>query len=132
MQKRSFYQDKLGTHIPIGEYCFAPPGLSLTANQVRKRHFLSTCNIKMLILPRHARDKHRKNSKKCRFLAEFDPARGAKTQNAFLSFAMPYSIKVGFCRFCCCSWFMTSTRCSTVRVVFRPSSLFHAPPPLWS
>jgi hypothetical protein len=35
--------------------------------QVRKRHFLSTLtpvlNVKMIILPRQARDKHRKNSK---------------------------------------------------------------------
>jgi hypothetical protein len=38
-------------------------------NQARKRHFLSTFYIKMIFLPRQARDKHRENSKKCRFLA---------------------------------------------------------------
>jgi hypothetical protein len=32
--------------------------------KVRKRHFLSTFYIKMMILPRQARDKHRENSKK--------------------------------------------------------------------
>ena len=32
--------------------------------KVRKRHFLSTVYIKMIILPRQARDKHRENSKK--------------------------------------------------------------------
>eukprot|EP01046_Picozoa_sp_COSAG06_P013622 COSAG06_NODE_828_length_12054_cov_67.028440_10_plen_383_part_00 len=32
--------------------------------QARKRHFLSTFYIKMIILPRQARDKHKKNSKK--------------------------------------------------------------------
>ena len=35
--------------------------------QVRKRHFLSTFYIKVIILPRQARDKHRKNSKKVPF-----------------------------------------------------------------
>ena len=38
--------------------------------QARKRHFLSHLYIKINILPRQARDKHRENSKKCRFLAE--------------------------------------------------------------
>jgi hypothetical protein len=37
--------------------------------QVRKRHFLRHLYIKCIILPRQARDKHRENSKKCRFLA---------------------------------------------------------------
>jgi hypothetical protein len=37
--------------------------------QARKRHFLSHLYIKCIILPRQARDKHRENSKKCRFLA---------------------------------------------------------------
>jgi hypothetical protein len=36
---------------------------------VRKRHFLSHLYIKSIILPRQARDEHRENSKKCRFLA---------------------------------------------------------------
>jgi hypothetical protein len=35
--------------------------------QVRKRHFLSHLYIKCIILPRQARDKHRKNSKKVPF-----------------------------------------------------------------
>jgi hypothetical protein len=37
---------------------------TLEAVQVRKRHFLSHLYIKMMILPRQARDKHRENSKK--------------------------------------------------------------------
>jgi hypothetical protein len=39
--------------------------------EARKRHFSSTLYIfeKINILPRQARDKHRENSKKCRFLA---------------------------------------------------------------
>jgi hypothetical protein len=37
--------------------------------QVRERHFLRHLNIKCIILPRQARDKHRENSKKGRFLA---------------------------------------------------------------
>ena len=36
------------------------------SDQVRKRHFLSTFYIKMIILPRQARDKHKKSSKKVR------------------------------------------------------------------
>ena len=44
-----------------------PPRAS---DQVRKRHFLSHLYIKCIILPRQARDKHRENSKKGRFLAE--------------------------------------------------------------
>ena len=36
--------------------------------KVRKWHLLSHFYIKMIILPRQARDKHRENSKKCRFL----------------------------------------------------------------
>jgi hypothetical protein len=43
--------------------------LHLDVEQARKRHFLSHLYIKYIILPRQARDKHRKNSKKCRFLA---------------------------------------------------------------
>ena len=35
--------------------------------KVRKRHFLSHLYIKGIILPRQARDKHRKNSKKVPF-----------------------------------------------------------------
>jgi hypothetical protein len=35
--------------------------------QARNRHFLSHLYIKCIILPRQARDKHRENSKKCRF-----------------------------------------------------------------
>jgi hypothetical protein len=35
--------------------------------QVRKRHFLRHLYIKCIILPRQAWDKHRENSKKCRF-----------------------------------------------------------------
>jgi hypothetical protein len=34
------------------------------ARQVRKRHFLSHLYIKVIILPRQARDKHRETSKK--------------------------------------------------------------------
>jgi hypothetical protein len=37
------------------------------AFKVRKRHFSSTLYLKINILPRQARDKHRENSKKCRF-----------------------------------------------------------------
>jgi hypothetical protein len=33
-------------------------------DQVKKRHFLSHLYIKVIILPRHAPDKHRENSKK--------------------------------------------------------------------
>jgi hypothetical protein len=40
--------------------------------QVRKRHFLRHLYIKCIILPRQARDKHRENSKKGRFLAVHD------------------------------------------------------------
>ena len=36
---------------------------------MRKRHFLSTFYVKIIILPRQARDKHREKSKKCRSLA---------------------------------------------------------------
>jgi hypothetical protein len=36
----------------------------LASEEVRKRHFLSHLCIKCIILPRQARDKHRKNSKK--------------------------------------------------------------------
>jgi hypothetical protein len=36
--------------------------------KVRKRHFLRHLYIKVIILPRQARDKHRENSKKGRFL----------------------------------------------------------------
>jgi hypothetical protein len=39
-------------------------GLKSAAKQVRKRHFLSHLYIKINILPRQARDKHRENSKK--------------------------------------------------------------------
>jgi hypothetical protein len=39
---------------------------------VRKRHFFSHLYIKCIILPRQARDKHRENSKKCRFLAGYN------------------------------------------------------------
>jgi hypothetical protein len=35
---------------------------------VRKRHFLSHIYINAIILPRQARDKHRENSIKCRFV----------------------------------------------------------------
>jgi hypothetical protein len=40
----------------------------VNAYQARKRHFLSHLYIKCIVLPRQARDKHRENSKKCRFL----------------------------------------------------------------
>ena len=36
--------------------------------QVRQRNFLRHLYIKCIVLPRQARDKHRANSKKCRFL----------------------------------------------------------------
>jgi hypothetical protein len=36
---------------------------------VRKRHFLRHFYINAIILPRQARDKHRENSKKARFVA---------------------------------------------------------------
>ena len=39
--------------------------------RVRKRHFLRHLYIKCIILPRQARDKHRENSKKCRFPSEY-------------------------------------------------------------
>ena len=48
-------------HTPLTDKCY------LTLTQVRKRHFLSTFYIKMIILPRQARDKHKKNSKKVPF-----------------------------------------------------------------
>jgi hypothetical protein len=38
-----------------------------TNSQVRKRHFLSHLYIKVIFLPRQARDKHRENSKKVPF-----------------------------------------------------------------
>ena len=41
----------------------------LTSIEVRKRHFLRHLCIKVIYLPRQARDKHRENSKKGRFLA---------------------------------------------------------------
>ena len=37
--------------------------------EVRKRHFLRHLYLKCIILPRQARDKHRENSKRGRFLA---------------------------------------------------------------
>jgi hypothetical protein len=38
--------------------------------KVRNRHSLSAFHLKLLMLPRQARDKHRENTpKKCRFLA---------------------------------------------------------------
>jgi hypothetical protein len=43
--------------------------ISALSEQARKRHFLSHLYTKCIILPRQARDKHRENSKKCRFLA---------------------------------------------------------------
>ena len=45
-------------YAPVGEVEFC---------QVRKRHFLSHLYIKINILPRQARDKHRENSKKVPF-----------------------------------------------------------------
>jgi hypothetical protein len=48
-----------------------------TDAKVRKRHFLRHLYIKCIILPRQARDKHRENSKKGRFLAApFEPGVG--------------------------------------------------------
>jgi hypothetical protein len=41
--------------------------------QVRKRRFLSRLYTNAIILPRQARDKHRENSKKGRFLAGCTP-----------------------------------------------------------
>ena len=45
------------------------PGNLHGTPQVRKCHFLRQFYIKCIILPRQARDKHKENSKKCRFLA---------------------------------------------------------------
>ena len=39
-------------------------------HQVRKRHFFRHLYIKVIFLPRQARDKHRENSKKARFLTD--------------------------------------------------------------
>ena len=68
---------------------------------VRKRVFLSHLHIKMLILPRQARDKHKENSKKdaflqgcraitrCRFTGSVDASctceRGTKTAGNYCS-----------------------------------------------
>ena len=41
---------------------------SVAIDRCEKRHFFSHLYIKCIILPRQARDKHRENSIKCRFL----------------------------------------------------------------
>jgi hypothetical protein len=46
------------------DYSSLIKSLDYTPRQVRKRHFLSHLYIKMMFLPRQARDKHRENSKK--------------------------------------------------------------------
>jgi hypothetical protein len=46
----------------------------LDNNRCGKRHFLSHLYIKCIILPRQARDKHRENSKKGRFLQVYQHA----------------------------------------------------------
>jgi hypothetical protein len=77
IQKRSFHQDRLGTNTGKrhnkDRFLSGGDKISLTnyskAEQARKRHFLRHLYIKCIILPRQARDKHRENSKKCRFLA---------------------------------------------------------------
>ena len=66
--------------------------------QVRKRHFLR-CHlyIKCIILPRQARDKHRDNSKKGRFLADMsnlckEAAMGRHRETPL--FAMPFTYQM--------------------------------------
>eukprot|EP01046_Picozoa_sp_COSAG06_P051048 COSAG06_NODE_8242_length_2225_cov_5.165569_2_plen_77_part_01 len=57
-----FAKDRLRTSIGKWrrEWCF----LQGKIKQARKMYFLSHFYIKMLILPRQARDKHKENSKK--------------------------------------------------------------------
>eukprot|EP01046_Picozoa_sp_COSAG06_P027978 COSAG06_NODE_2497_length_6757_cov_80.480625_5_plen_119_part_00 len=49
-------------------------------DQVRKTHFLSHLYIKTIILPRQARDKHKKSSKKVRFSSNDQAARIASVR----------------------------------------------------
>ena len=57
-----------------------PYHLTVGAGKERKRHFLSTFHVKMVILPRQARDTHRENSKQSAVFLQASPATNRNTQ----------------------------------------------------
>ena len=71
----SFWQAGIGTAAKYNATTFSPRVGDWTNVQVRKTVFFRHLYIKVMILPRQARDKHRENSKRHRFLAGRDCAR---------------------------------------------------------
>jgi hypothetical protein len=61
------YQNPVGGWFSVLTLTCVPIYIAVLSTEVRKRHFLSHLYIKFIILPRQARDKHRKNSKKVPF-----------------------------------------------------------------